>query len=307
MTIFTKRTGATAHPEGSVLQLDTDIISVAGVLDLSATNHFKVAQQTSPDMTVKVAAGRAYVKSATSNGYPVRSDADANVTITANGSGNPRKDAIVLYIDLAASPNSDASNVAKLAAVAGTASASPQPPDDAAIGTAIGASNPFIRLANVTVISGETTIENADIEDKRAQVALKLMATDWTAFTPSISGSGGSAGTYAQDLVLARYCVIGKLCHLNLSLRITDKGSWSGDLRVNYPIPASANLSDKSYFPIFIASQSTNPITAAKGIAVASNVNTYFNFKNSVNASFLQWSGISANDTIFGQGFYEID
>ena len=137
------------------------------------SDHFKVTEQPTPDMTVKVYPGDAYCKGSSSSAYPIRSSANATVTITSNSSGNPRKDAIVLYVDLAASPNSDASNVAKLTAVAGTPAASPQPPTDAEIQTAIGASNPFLRLADVTVASGAGSITNANISDQRVRAVLK--------------------------------------------------------------------------------------------------------------------------------------
>jgi hypothetical protein len=76
----------------------------------------------------------------------------------------------VLYIDLGASPNTDISNVAKAIAVQGTPAASPVAPLDAAIQTAIGASNPFIRLADVAVANGAVSIVTANILDQRAEV-----------------------------------------------------------------------------------------------------------------------------------------
>lgn len=169
-TLYTLRTGASAHPEDSVLQQITDLISASGVTLLAS--HFLVAQQASPDMTVKVAVGRAFIKGL-GNAYPVRmDDSVSNVPISSNGSGNSRKDAVVLYIDISAGANTDASNVAKLIAVAGTPGASPVAPSDADILTALGATTPFLRLANVTVASGATTILTANILDMRVQVQL---------------------------------------------------------------------------------------------------------------------------------------
>lgn len=169
MPIFTLRTGATAHPEGSVLQDITDTIDTSGVNSVVGTD-FKVVAQATPDLTTKVQLGRAYIEASSGNTYPIRADADSNVSIASNSSGNPRIDALVLFIDLSAAPNTDASNVAKLQVVQGTPAPSPVAPTDAAIQTDIGASNPFIRLANITVASGATSITNPNITDTRFEV-----------------------------------------------------------------------------------------------------------------------------------------
>lgn len=168
MALYTIRSGATAHPEDSVLQLLTDLISEGGVRTMSTvTNDFKVTEKSgTADMSVDIAAGRFFVLE-DANCYPVRNTATVNKTVTANSSGNPRKDAVVVYIDLSASPDTTASNVAKLAVVAGTPAASPVQPDDTAIGTAIGASNPYHILAIVSVANGATSIVNANITDNR--------------------------------------------------------------------------------------------------------------------------------------------
>lgn len=166
MAIYTLRSGGSAHPETSVLQHITDLIAGSGVFDATLT-HFKVEAQTVPDMTVKVNIGRAYIKGASTNAYPVRSDANESVIIAPNSSGNPRIDAIVLYIDLSATANTDASNVAKATKVQGTPAASPVAPTDSEIGTAIGSANPFIRLSHITVASGATSITTPNISDQR--------------------------------------------------------------------------------------------------------------------------------------------
>jgi len=166
MSLYTLRTGGTAHPEDSVLQQVTDQVTVAGVRDANDTD-FEVVENSPTGLSVLVSEGRAYVKKTTSNAYPVRNTADEALSITSNGSGNPRIDAVVLYIDLAATANTDSSNVATLVVVDGTPAASPVAPSDGDIATAIGSSNPFIRLADVTVASGATNILNANILDQR--------------------------------------------------------------------------------------------------------------------------------------------
>lgn len=170
MSLRTLRTGATAIPEDNILQTITDMVAASGISSKASGTHFTIQQQSTPDMTVKVKAGRAYIKESSANAYPVILDSDTSVAIGANSSGSTRIDAVVLYIDKAASANSDASNVAKLMAVQGTTVA----PTDGAIQTAVGAGNPFLRLADISVSSGTTSIVTANITDKRVPVRFQL-------------------------------------------------------------------------------------------------------------------------------------
>lgn len=184
MSIYTLRSGATAHPEDSVLQYITDNVRSGGVLDLSSTNHLKVSEKgAGADMSVDIAAGRCFIKGS-ANVYPVRNTDIINQAIGTNTSGNPRKDAIVLYIDLAESPTTTADDVVKVAVVEGTPAASPTAPSDATIQTAVGASNPFLRIANVTVANNETQIDDVDIEDARVRFKTKhMLNADTKAFS----------------------------------------------------------------------------------------------------------------------------
>jgi hypothetical protein len=159
----------------------TELITVGGVSDMSSDNNFKVVQKAAgANMSVDVGVGKAYVRGDTSNVYPVRNTAVVNTAIGNNSSGNPRKDAVVLYVDLAASSNADASNVAKILIVPGTPGASPALPTDGEIQTAVGASNPFLRLANVTVANGETTIDTVDISDTRVRFRTRHYLHEYT-------------------------------------------------------------------------------------------------------------------------------
>lgn len=177
----TMRSGGAQHPEEIVNFMMSQLVSVPGVYDLAA-NKLLVTQETVPAMSVKVAQGAAFLKASGANmAYPgFLTDADASVAISSNSSGNPRKDAIVLYVDKGATPNADISNVLKLVAVEGTPAGSPTSPDNATIQTAIGSANPFLRLADVTVASGAVSILNASILDTRVEMKLKIQVADPT-------------------------------------------------------------------------------------------------------------------------------
>lgn len=181
MTLQTTRSGANAHPEEMLDFLLSHVIEQSGVKELG-NNNLEVVEQDPVAMAVDVNQGYAYIKnSAGSKVYPVRIySADEAVSISGNASGNTRIDAIVLYINLGASPNSGATNVATLTVVEGTPSASPSAPSDNDIQTAIGASNPFIRLADITVANGETEITDSEITDQRTRATYVKRSGDWT-------------------------------------------------------------------------------------------------------------------------------
>lgn len=168
----------------------TEQITVGGVSDMSSDNNWKVVQRgAGANMSVDVSAGKAFVTKSGQNTYPMRNTATANVLVASNSSGNPRIDAIVLYADLAATANSDASNVGTLVRVQGTPAASPSAPSDADISTAIGANNPFIRLANVTVANGAASILTANISDQRRRFRYRHS-------TQQADASDGATTTY---------------------------------------------------------------------------------------------------------------
>src|SRR5258706_2476098 len=105
-------------------------------------NDLLVQQQGTPNMTVLIGTGKVYIlNGAGSMMYLANLTATQNVTIASNASGNPRIDAIVVKIDVGATPDNTASNVATLVAVQGTPGASPSAPIDSAIQTAVGAGN----------------------------------------------------------------------------------------------------------------------------------------------------------------------
>ncbi len=192
--IYTIKSGANAHPEATVLQFVTDLLKTSGILDVVNGTQFKVNQKTSPGMGVKVHLGRAYLLVSGGNGYPVHMDADDStaVVVPANSSGNPRIDAVVLYANIGGTPATDGSGIALLMEVEGTPGASPSAPTDGAIQSTVGAGNPFIRLANLAVGAGVSTILDANITDTRTQVALRTDIINQDAWVPVSAVVGGT-------------------------------------------------------------------------------------------------------------------
>ena len=115
----------------------------------------KVEAQSSPDMSVKVSAGLCSI-----NGVFLQNDSSYTVTITSNSSSYSRKDAIVAYIS---------GTTFQIKAVAGTPSASP-------IAPTVSSSN-YIKLAEVTVGVGVTSIQSTAVKDCRTENNQSIMSS----------------------------------------------------------------------------------------------------------------------------------
>lgn len=159
----------TGMNDSNIMHIASDFLS-EGVAS-RFTGDLKVTQDTGSNKNVKIAKGTGYVKSSSwvrdsrvVKYWRVEVDAsDTLITIGDNTSGNPRIDIICLKVDPAASPDGSASNVATLVAVAGTPAASPSVP---------ATPNNHLKLAEVAVANGFTTITNANITDKRPQASI---------------------------------------------------------------------------------------------------------------------------------------
>jgi len=136
------------------------------------------------NMSVDVSIGDAMIpRSDGTYGHPAWADAITNVVITTADVSNPRRDIVVMYIDYAVTPSTGVSNntngVVKLVVIAGTPAGSPADPSNAAIQSAVGASNPYIKLARVRVAAGATSITNSVIDDLRI-MAQGILQAGWT-------------------------------------------------------------------------------------------------------------------------------
>lgn len=118
-----------------------------------------------------------------------------------------------------------------------------------------------------------------------------------TTYTSTVSGSGGSAGTYAETVNASFFEVKGKVCRAYVVKQITDKGSWSGDVQVLLPITPASPLGSgvSNYFPS--ATVYPNGSITPRGVGRAA-LTTNFRFEKTINTAFLQWADIATNDWI---------
>jgi len=180
--------GANAHQTTSeeANAWATDFISEGIVGSVGSTNgiapttgSFSINAQGTPDMTIAVGSGTAYVtgtpSSQASQTFRVKNSASSNVTISANSSGSTKYDWVYIKLDATKlnTPNSAADDVATLV----TSRSSSASSDD---GTPPTYGYP---LAVVTVANGAVSITNSNIRDLRTQSTISSTtagtSNDW--------------------------------------------------------------------------------------------------------------------------------
>jgi hypothetical protein len=152
-----------------------------------STGAFAVNAQGSPDATIQISTGIAYVSatptSQNSQSLRVKCSVSGSLTISANASGSTKYDWIYIAVSStnAANPNSGADNVATIVASRSSSASS----DD---GTPPTYGYP---IAVVTVANGFSTITNGNIRDVRTNCIVNLgsssVSSGWTdlGYTPN--------------------------------------------------------------------------------------------------------------------------
>lgn len=168
------------------------ITNTSGVAPLSGA--FATNAQNTPDMTIKVSAGVAYVKGTPtgqdSQVLRVRMTADANLTISSNSTGSTKYDWVYIKLDAdkMANPAVDADDVATLV----TSRSSSSTADN---GTPPTYGYP---IAIVVVADSTSSILNSNITDKRAlskstQNAWRYLGSAINTSTQSITSTSPAA------------------------------------------------------------------------------------------------------------------
>ena len=166
-----------------------------GVLN-SGNDDFKVTETSPASMAVEVKPGQAVVEndsyvyaSHTTKYWYVKSDSTETVTISSNTSGNDRIDIIVLKRDNSASPDDTASNVFDIEVVEGTPAASPSAP---------ATPSDSLKLAEVYVANGASSITNSNITDSRQNLKFNKNHINITSGTQAARAYKTSTQTIAN-------------------------------------------------------------------------------------------------------------
>lgn len=250
---------------------------------MGSGDELAVTQNSPLGMSVLIGTGDFKIDT-TGYSYTGWNSASLAATISTANPSNPRKDAVVLYVDKAQNTPGTANNpgIIKHMVVAGTPAGSPVAPDDTAISTAVGASNPFIRLANVTVGTGVTQITNANISSTRVLAAPKLPANSVT--TTAITDANVTTAKIADGAVTAE-----KMTFSNSA----DANGWKyHDIRQTYTKRVTFSQSMTSGSGAVLSISSTNlPV----GVSSLGTLNMQYSY--AFNATIAHRVNIGANMT----------
>lgn len=263
----------------------------------------------------------------TTNGFPYYGwmDAAENVTIATADGSNPRIDAIVAYVDLTvvSSSNSNNPNALKLKAVSGTPAGSPTAPNDATIQTSVGGTNPFIRLAHVTVNAAATTITNANISDQRVFATVGSGNIGDSSVTPAKlqSGTGSSWAeqswtptftnfTIGNGTRTSTYTQIGKQVFFRIEVTLGSTSSVSGTITFSLPVTAASTYTTSS--PLARATIVDSGSARIYGTLLWATTTTVILDSEKADGVYLFGNGTSSsipmnwttNDGFYAQGFY---
>lgn len=142
-------------------------------------------------MNVAVSTGAGIIGNGTLSGVRFAIDAPVTVAVNAASTANPRMDSVVAYIDKSVSASTSVVDntdlgIVKFKSVAGTPASAPTAPSTATIQSSIGAGNPYMILANVTVPKSSTAASSFKITDTRVTPTSAII-TDNSITTPKLA------------------------------------------------------------------------------------------------------------------------
>lgn len=138
---------------------------------------FAVTQRgTGANMSVDVSTGAGLHVTTANVPYYGWTTATENVSVNAADPANPRADVLVSYVDLASISTSVTNNAGafKFLVVPGTPAASPADPTSSVIQAAVGAGNPYNKIARISVGTGATTVVTANVIDLKTPMAFAV-------------------------------------------------------------------------------------------------------------------------------------
>ena len=144
-----------------------------------------------------------------------------------------------------------------------------------------------------------------DLNDAVVATQTALAVSGWTTWTPTVTQSGAVAATVTR----ARYKIVNKICHTEVSLAVTAAGTAANAITIaGHPAAIQPAYSHASGFPIGTAVIINTSTATYTGIVVATQA-TQFGFRYTVAEG---WIGVNPNfalangDFIFFSSTYEV-
>lgn len=212
-----------SHPGEDIRRWMDSLSFSPGIVDFGA---MKVTEKSTPNMSVDVAGGRAYIRGseATYQGsYAVENRGTTNLVVSAADATNPRKDLVVAKVQ--DSNYSGATKAWSLAVVTGTPAASPTEPSAPA--------NSIV-LAMIDVPASSTSVINSRITDRRAYGG-RPWAVAWgrVAYAAATSAQSGiSAEVAITGLSVTFNAVAGRLYEITARVPVMDAAAGTNAVLV---------------------------------------------------------------------------
>ncbi len=156
---------------------------------VASPSDLKVSAGSGMNATVSTGAG--IIGNGTLSGVRFAIDSPVTVAVSAASTANPRMDSVVAYIDKSVSASTSVVDntdlgIVKFKSVAGTPASAPTAPSTATIQSSIGAGNPYMVLANITVPKSSTAASSFTITDTRVTPTSAII-TDGSITTPKLA------------------------------------------------------------------------------------------------------------------------
>lgn len=286
----------TGMREDMLMQVFNMFLFQAGVF---ASTDFAVTETGTPSMAVTVAAGRCFVlnssyavNTANSTKFWGVLAEEFELAIGANVSGSTRYDIVVVKINTGAAANDYATNVATVEIVVGTpGSGVPATPSNC------------LKIAEVEVASGATSITDSEITDSRVFIQMKSSESDvdWTDFTPLSYGGTGSMTFTGVTVNTCKYMRVGRKVTVVYDLTGTSGGTGSFNLWFELPVDIRPNAD--GVYSVGAGKFADQTVTSTgKGGRVSIDATKIYTSKYDTS----NW-GLAAGQNIAGVITYEVD
>lgn len=123
----------------------------------------------------------------------------------------------------------------------------------------------------------------------------------WLTYTATVSGESGSIGTYAETVYAQQFMISGRGLTVVVSKKISNVGSWAGNVQILLPAAISTETIGMLYGGILATGAlavKANPIVLASS--------SQMKFMKGWNSTYATWTDIAANDFILLRGTYRI-
>lgn len=234
------------------------------------------------NMSVDIAIGDAHIPYSTYSFWGF-TDAVNNVTVSASDPSNPRRDIVVAYVDLSVVSSASNNNpgALKFKVIAGTPAGSPSDPSDTVIGLNVGAGNPWVKLARLSIAANATTVVNANITDLR------------TAVLPLIPDGGIATAKHADSSIATA-----KLADAAVTApKLSTDAMYLGYAQI------TANVTTTSTTTVQVPglSATVNVPTGGRKIKITAFATNIGNSTNSNGSGISIWDGVVGSGTQIGQ------